>query len=127
MQLRGAPRTAQPPCARTRVVEGAQRKLAALLLLVVLAQLQQHQLAERSRPGRRVERAALGLAPRAGFLEERLVAEEPHALLHRQILGVQPDADDEAGEPHQRFGELPELERRDRRGRNPASTIMCSQ
>ena len=68
----------------------------------------------------RVEGAALGLAPRARLLEVGLVAEEPHALLHRQVLGVQPDADDEAGEPDEGLGELPELDARACASRSPA-------
>ena len=44
------------------------------------------------------------------FFEIRFLAEEPHALLHRPVVGVQPDADDEAGEPHERLAELSELQ-----------------
>ena len=55
-----------------------------------------------------IERAALRLAPRARLLEKRLVAEEPDALLDRQVLAVQPDADDGAAQADQRFGELAE-------------------
>ena len=61
------------------------------------------------------------------FLHERFVAEEPHALLDRHVLGVQPDADDEAREADQRFGELAELDARDRCRPKPASIIICSQ
>ena len=71
--------------------------------------------------------AALRLAPRGRLLEERLVAEEAHPLLHRQVLAVQADGDDEPRQPHERLGELPELEGRRRRGGSPASTIICSQ
>ena len=53
--------------AEQRVVERAQRERLALLLLVVLAQLQQHQLADAVDEIRRIERAALGLAPRAAL------------------------------------------------------------
>ena len=92
-------------------MEGPQRGLAALLLLPVAPQLEQHQLAGRVDDVGRIEGAALGFAPGAGFLEERLVAEEAHALLHRPVVGVQPDADDEAGEADERFGQLAEPER----------------
>ena len=100
-------------------MEGAQRRLAALLLLPVGAQLQQHQLAGGVDHVARIEGAAFGLAPRVRLLEVGLVLEEPHALLHRPVVGVQLDADDEAGEPHQRLGELAELDAGDRAGRSP--------
>ena len=74
-----------------------------------------------------IEGAALGLAARARLLEERLVAEEPDALLDRQILAVQPDPDDEAAEPDERFGELAEADARIVAAGSPASIIICSQ
>ena len=46
------------------------------------------------------------------LLEERLVAEEADALLDRHVLAVQPDADDGAAQADERFGELPEPDRR---------------
>src|SRR5687768_18273303 len=60
----------------------------------------------------RSEGAALGLAARARLFQERLLAEETHALLHRHVFAVQPDADDEATETDQRLGELAETNRR---------------
>src|SRR4249919_167347 len=92
------------------VMEALERILPRLLLLVVVTQLEHHQLAGRVDQIGRVERAALGLAPRVAFLEKRLVAEKPHALLDREILAVQADADDEAREAHERLGELAETE-----------------
>jgi hypothetical protein len=91
-----------------------------------VAQLEHHQLARRIHQVGRVEGAALGLAPRRGLLEERLVAEEPHPLLHRQILAVQPTADDEARQTHERLRELAERTVASLR-RKPASIIICSQ
>ena len=44
------------------------------------------------------------------FLHERFLAEQPHALLHRHIFRMQPDADDEAGEADEGLGELTELD-----------------
>ena len=52
------------------IVKRPLRILRALLLLVVPAQLQQHQLADRVDEIGRIERAALGLAPRAALLHE---------------------------------------------------------
>ena len=104
--------------AEQRVVKRAQRKRLALLLLVVLPQLEQHQLADGVDEIRRIERAALRFAPRAALLHERLLAEVAHALLDRHVLGVQLDADDEAHEANERFGELPELDARDPGGRS---------
>ena len=98
-----------------------------LLLLVVAAQLQQHQLPDAVHEIRRIERAALGFAPRARFFHKRLVAEEPHALFDRPVLRMQPDADDEAREPDQRLRELPELDARIVCRPKPASIIISSQ
>ena len=88
-----------------------QRVFRAQLRLVVLAQLQQHQLAGRIDDVRGIEGAALGLAARARLFQEGLLAEEAHALLDRHVLAVQADADDEAAETNQRLGELAEPDR----------------
>src|SRR5262245_57781925 len=98
------------PLPAQRVVKRPQRERFSLLLLAVLAQLEQHQLPDAVDEIRRIERAALGFAPRAGFFQKRLVTEESHALLDRHVLGVQLDADDEAREADERFGELTELD-----------------
>src|SRR5689334_18267818 len=92
------------------VVERAERVFAALLFFEVAAHLQHHELADRVQPIARIERAALGLASRGGFFEERLVAEESHPLFNREILAVQADGDDEPGQANERFGELSKLE-----------------
>ena len=93
------------------VVERAQRELPFLRFLVVAPQLQHHQLADRVHEVGRIERAALRFAARGRFFEKRFVPEEAHPLLDRQILAVQADGDDEAGQAHERFGKLAELER----------------
>ena len=92
-------------------MEGAQRILVALLLLVVVPQLEQHQLADRVDQIRRVEGAALGFAPRAALLQVRFLAEVADALLHRHVFGVEPYAHDEAAEADERLGELAEPHR----------------
>ena len=60
---------------------------------------------------RRIERAALGFAPRGRLFEKRLVAEETHALLDGKVLAVQANGDDEPRETHQGLRELPEPDR----------------
>ena len=87
-------------------MEGLQREALPLLRLHVLPQLHQDQLAEGIHPITRIEGATLGFFPRAALLQERRLAEEPDALLHAPILGVQADRDDQAGQPDQRFGQL---------------------
>src|SRR5688572_32694666 len=96
--------------AQQLIVKRALRILRALLLLVITAQLQQHQLASRVHQVRRIESASLGLAPRAAFFHEALIAEKPDALLHRPILHVKANAHDETPETNKRFGELAQLE-----------------
>src|ERR1043166_6657376 len=98
--------------AEQRVVKRLQGKRLALLLLVVLPQFQQSELAEAVHQIHRIECASLSLTPRARFLHERFVTEKPHALFHRPVFGMQPDADDESRETHQRFSELPKLDAR---------------
>src|SRR4029078_3776234 len=58
-----------------------------------------------------MEGAPFGFTPRARFFEERLVAEDAHALLDRHILAVKTDADNEAAQPDQRLGKLTEANR----------------
>ena len=96
------------------------------MFLVVAAQLQHHQLPDRVHQIHRVERSPLGLAPRRGFLEKRLVAEEAHALLHRQVFAVQADGDDGARQADERFGELAKLDGVVAAAET-ASVIICSQ
>ena len=69
-------------------MERAQRKCLPLLLLVVLAELEQHQLADAVDQVRRVEGPAFGLAARTRLFHERFVAEHAHALLDRHVLGA---------------------------------------
>ena len=118
----------QPPMQRERrrallqqrVVERAQRERCRPgCVFTSLPELLQHQLADRVDQVRRIERAALGLATRVGFLEKRVLAEHPHALLDRQILGVQPDRDDEPHEADERLLQLPEADRADPSCRSP--------
>src|SRR5438045_109620 len=96
--------------AEKRIVERSQRVRLALLRLPVLAQLQQHQLADRVDEVRRIERAALGLAPRAALFHECFFAEAAYALFDGEIFGVQLDAHDEPDETDQRLRELTELD-----------------
>ncbi len=96
--------------AEQRVVELPQRELSARPRLVVLAQLQQHQLPGGIDDVAGVERAALGLAPRARLLEERLLAEERAPPAPPTVLAVQPDADDAATEANEGFGQLAETD-----------------
>src|SRR6266851_1916256 len=91
------------------VVEGTQRECLPLLLFVLLPELQKHQLADAVDEVGRIEGAPFGLATRAALLHESFLPEEPDALLDGHILCVQADADDEAREPNERFGKLPEL------------------
>ena len=113
--------------AEQRVVERPQRERLALLLPCSRCRsFSSISLPTRVDQIRRIERAALGFAARAGLLEERLVAEEADALLDRHVLAVQPDADDEAA----RAGSA--LRRAGRGGcsdpaAEPASIIICSQ
>src|SRR5262249_31787291 len=90
------------------VVKRSQRERLALFRFPVLPQLQQHQLAHGVHEIGRVERAALGPAARAALLHESFLAEVADALLDRQVLGMQLDADDEANETDQRLRELTE-------------------
>src|SRR5580704_10133867 len=92
------------------VVEGAQRERSSLLLLVILPELQEHQLADAVDEIGRIEGAAFGLAARAALFHERLLAKESDALLDGHVLGMEPDADDKAREANERFGQLPELD-----------------
>src|SRR5262249_21636610 len=91
-----------------RVVERAERERLALLRLPVLPQLEQHQLAGGVDEIRRIEGAALRLPACVPLLEERLLAKEPNALLHRHVFSMQLYPDDETGKTDQRFGELTE-------------------
>src|SRR5262245_24050871 len=91
------------------VVEGPERKRFALLLLVVLPQLQQHHLARAVDEIRWIEAAALGRSPRARLLQIGFLAEPADALFDGHVLGVQLDADDEADQANQRFSELAQL------------------
>src|SRR5205814_1176676 len=91
-----------------RVVKRSEVERLALLRLVVLAQLEQHQLADGVDEIGRIERAALGFAPRAALLHERLVAEIADALFDGHVFRVQLDADDETHEADEGFGELAE-------------------
>src|SRR4051794_6113372 len=61
-----------------RVVESAQRILRPDVRLVVVAKLQQHQLAGRVQDVGRIERPALRFPPRTDLLEKRFLAEESH-------------------------------------------------
>ena len=98
--------------AEQAVVELPQRELRSSLGLVVLAELHDHQFAERIDDVGRIEGPAFGLAPRAALFEERLLLEEPDTLLHRHVLAVQSNANHEPAQPDQGLGELPESHRR---------------
>src|SRR5574341_1806821 len=84
------------------VVEVEERELLAYLLLVVLAQFHDLELAQGIDQVRRVAGAALGLAlgDAAGLVA--LFHEELHALLVGHVAGVHLDADDVAGVAQQR-------------------------
>src|SRR5712692_4821006 len=89
--------------AKQRVVKRLERKRFPLLLLVVLPQLHEHELPDAVDEIRGIERAAFGLPARASLLHEGLIAKKPHALLDRQVFGVQPDTDDETSEADERL------------------------
>src|SRR5688572_22415918 len=89
------------------IMEGPHRELSALPIRVVTAQLQHHELTNRVDKISRIEGTALRFATRRRFFEKRLVTKEAHPLFHRQILAVQADAYNAAGQTHQRLGKLP--------------------
>src|SRR5580765_3615217 len=78
-----------------RVVKRSEVERFTLLRLVVLAELEQHQLADGVDEICRIECATLRLTPRTALLHERLVTEVADPLLHGHVLRVQLDADDE--------------------------------
>jgi hypothetical protein len=91
-------------------MEAAERVAVAGVSLVVLPQLQDHQLAGGIQNVAGIERAALGLAAGAGLLEEGFVAEEANALFDRHVLAVEPDADNQAAEANERLRQLAEAD-----------------
>ena len=84
-----------------RVMEAAQVVLSGLLFLIVAAKLQHHQFSDRVQKIARIERSAFCFTSRGRFFKERLIAEEAHPLLDREIFTVQANGDDETGQPDQ--------------------------
>src|SRR5215204_1662449 len=91
-----------------RVMKAAQVVFPSLLFFVISAKLQHHQFADRVQKIARIEGPAFSFSSCRRFFEERLIAEETHPLHHREILTVQANRDDEARQPHERFGQLSE-------------------
>ena len=84
-----------------RIMEAAQVVFPGLLLFVIAAKLQHHQFSDRVQKIARIERSAFRFTSCRRFFEERLISEEAHPLLDREIFTVQADGDDETGQPDQ--------------------------
>ena len=108
------------------VVKGTHRELAGLAFLVVTPQLQEHEFPDRVDEIGGIERPSFCFPARRGFLEERLVAEESHALLDERSSQCRRMATTKRTSRTSVSASWPSLIVTSPR-LNPTSAIICSQ
>ena len=91
-------------------MERLQVEAGTLRLASIGSQLEEHEFSEGIRPITWVERAALGLAPRARLLEERVSRKNRTPCSTLQSSACSRMATIRRGEPDQRFGQLTEFD-----------------
>src|SRR5687768_5093541 len=94
--------------AQALVVEALEREALALLLAVVVAELEELELADRVEAVARVIRPALGLGAGGGLLVVAVVHEEARGLVDAHALRVHLDRCDHAAEAQERLVRLRE-------------------